>query len=59
MLFGDISKVWVRHVNGVRFERSLDHGFDTDVVWFKSVLRADGALVDTTGALKAFVGNTA
>lgn len=59
VLFGDMSKVWVRHVNGVRFERSLDHGFDTDLVWFKAVLRADGALVDTTGALKAFVGNAA
>lgn len=59
VLFGDMSKVWVRHVNGVRFERSLDHGFDTDTVWFKAVLRADGALVDTTGAVKAFGGGTA
>lgn len=59
VLFGDASKVWVRHVNGIRFERSLDHGFDTDTVWFKGVLRADGALVDTTGAVKAFVGGAA
>lgn len=56
VLFGDMSKVWVRHVNGVRFERSLEHGFDTDMVWFKAVLRADGALIDTTGAVKVFIG---
>lgn len=59
VVFGDFSKVWVRHVNGVRFERSLEHGFDTDLVWFKAVLRADGALIDTTGAVKVFVGNAA
>lgn len=59
VLFGDMSKVWVRHVNGVRFERSDEYGFNRDTIWFRGLLRADGALVDNTGAIKAFTGNAA
>ncbi len=38
----------------MRFERSDDFAFSTDLVTFRALLRADGALVDTTGAIKWF-----
>jgi HK97 family phage major capsid protein len=56
VIFGDISQYFVRMVNGVRFERSDDYAFNTDLVTFRALLRADGALVDLTGAVKHFVG---
>lgn len=59
VLFGDMSTYFVRMVNGVRFERSDDYAFNTDLVTFRAILRADGALVDTTGAVKHFIGNAA
>lgn len=59
VIFGDMSTYFVRMVNGVRFERSDDYAFNTDLVTFRAILRADGALVDTTGAVKHFIGNAA
>jgi HK97 family phage major capsid protein len=59
VVFGDMSSYFVRMVNGVRFERSDDYAFNTDLVTFRAILRADGALVDTTGAVKHFIGNAA
>lgn len=59
ILFGDMSAYHVRVVNGVRFERSDDFAFSTDLVTFRAVLRADGLLVDQTGAVKSFVGGAA
>jgi HK97 family phage major capsid protein len=59
VLFGDISQYYVRMVNGIRFERSDDFAFQNDLVTFRCILRADGDLIDTTGAVKAFVGNAA
>lgn len=59
VIFGDMSSYFVRMVNGVRFERSDDYAFNTDLVTFRAILRADGALVDTTGAVKHFIGNAA
>ena len=56
VVFGDMSQYFVRMVNGVRFERSDDYAFNTDLVTFRALLRADGALVDLTGAVKYFVG---
>lgn len=56
VLFGDFSQYFVRLVGGVRFERSNDFAFDSDVVTFRCIIRGDGDLVDTTGAIKAFVG---
>lgn len=56
VIFGDISQYFVRMVNGIRFERSDDYAFNTDLVTFRALLRADGALVDLTGAVKSFVG---
>jgi len=55
--FGDMSKYFVRIVNGVRFERSDDFRFQDDLVAFKCIIRLDGALVDT-GAVKTFVNTT-
>ena len=55
--FGDMSKYFVRIVNGVRFERSDDFRFQDDLVAFKCTIRLDGALVDT-GAVKTFVNTT-
>lgn len=59
VLFGDFSAYYVRTVNGVRFERSDEFAFGNDLVSFRALIRGDGALVDTTGALKVFVGNAA
>lgn len=56
--FGDMSRVFVRQVNGVRFDRSDDFRFDTDTVSFRAVWRADGALVDVN-AVKLFAGAAA
>ena len=59
VLFGDMSQYFVRIVNGIRFERSDEYAFNTDLVTFRCILRADGDLVDTTGAVKHFIGNAA
>lgn len=57
--FGDFSRYMVRLVNGVRFERSDDFAFNTDLATYRCIMRADGDLADTTGAIKVFVGNAA
>ncbi len=54
--FGDFSQYFVRLVGGVRFERSDDFAFGSDVVTFRAILRGDGTLVDRTGAIKAYQG---
>ena len=54
--FGDFSQFFVRMVGGIRFERSDDFKFDTDLVAFRAVLRGDGVLVDQTGAIKTYKG---
>ncbi|MEU9888667.1 phage major capsid protein [Sphaerisporangium sp. NPDC051011] len=56
VLFGDFSAYFVRQVAGIRFERSDDFLFDTDMVAYRAIVRADGDLVDTTGAIKCWVG---
>lgn len=56
IVFGDFSRYIVRIAGGVRFERSDDFAFSTDLVTYRALLRADGALVDLTGALKYAVG---
>ena len=53
--FGDISRYWVRQVNGLRFERSNDYAFANDLVTFRCLARLDGSLIDTSGAVKTFV----
>jgi HK97 family phage major capsid protein len=59
VVFGDFSQFFVRFAGGVRFERSDDYAFNTDLVTFRALLRADSALVDLTGAVKYFAGNAA
>src|SRR6266496_2408402 len=54
--FGDFSQYFVRLVGGVRFERSDDFAFGTDLVTFRAILRGDGTLVDRTGAISLYVG---
>jgi HK97 family phage major capsid protein len=54
--FGDFSQFFVRLVGGVRFERSDDFAFGSDLVTFRAILRGDGTLVDQTGAIKYYAG---
>jgi HK97 family phage major capsid protein len=55
--FGDFSQYFVRLVGGVRFERSDDFAFSTDLVTFRAILRGDGTMVDRTGAIRCYKGN--
>lgn len=59
VVFGDFSTYFVRMVESLRFERSDDYAFNTDLVSYRAVLRGDGDQVDTTGAIKVFQGNAA
>jgi HK97 family phage major capsid protein len=54
--FGDFSQFFVRIVGPVRFERSDDFLFGTDLVAFRAIIRGDGTLVDQTGAIKTYQG---
>lgn len=56
VLFGDLAAYFARVVRGIRFEQSRDYAFANDQIAFRVVLRADGVLVDQTGAVKHFVG---
>ena len=57
VFFGDFAQFFVRLVGPVRFERSDDYQFNTDLVTFRAVIRGDGTLVDRTGAcMKYFAG---
>lgn len=54
--FGDLSRYFIRDVRGVRVERSEHFAFNTDMVTWRFLMRTDGDLIDTTGAVKHFVG---
>ena len=56
VLFGDWSAYFVRIAGGVRFEKSTDYAFGNDQVAFRAITRGDGALADTSGAIKFFAG---
>lgn len=56
VVFGDMSRYFIRDVRGVRVERSTDFAFQNDLVTWRFILRTDGDLIDTTGAIKHFVG---
>lgn len=45
--FGDFSQYFVRLAGGLRFERSDDFAFGSDLVTFRALLRADGNWGDT------------
>lgn len=57
--FGLVPKYYVRQVGGVRLDRSDEFAFSSDLITFRASMRADGALVDTTGACRHFIGNAA
>lgn len=57
--FGDFSTYVIRDVGQVRFERSDDFAFSSDIVTFRCIFRTDGDLLDLTGAVKAYKGGTA
>ena len=59
ILFGDFSPYFIRDVNGIRFERSVDYAFNTDLVTYRAILRTDGRLLDLTGAVGNYLGGTA
>ena len=56
VVFGDLSQYFVRLAGGVRFERSDEFAFGTDLISFRALLRGDGNLIDQTGAVKHFAG---
>lgn len=56
VLFGDFSQYFIRQAGPIRFERSDDYAFNADLVSFRALIRVDGNLVDTTGAVKSFKG---
>jgi HK97 family phage major capsid protein len=45
--FGDFGGYWIRDVSPVRFERSDDYRFGTDMVSFRTLFRTDGKQGDT------------
>lgn len=55
VLFGDFSAYTIRDVNGIRIEQSADYAFGNDLVTWRFLLRTDGDLVDTTGAVKHLI----
>lgn len=59
VLFGLAKKYFVRQAGAVRLDRSDEFAFNADLITFRATLRLDGALVDTTGAVRHFAGNAA
>ena len=61
IVFGDFSQYFIRMVGGVRFERSDDFAFSTDLVSFRAIIRADGNLMNPPSyapqPLAVFQGN--
>ena len=56
--FGDFSTYFIRDVEGLRFERSDEYLFNKDQAAFRAILRTDGLLLDTTGAIGTYKGGT-
>lgn len=55
VLFGDFSRFFIREVESLRYERSDDYAFNTDLVTFRCLYRTDSILLDQTGAVKYLV----
>lgn len=47
VIYGDLSKFYIRDAGGFRIERSDERYFDTDEIGFRGVLRTDSDLIDT------------
>ena len=56
VVFGVVPRYFIRQVRGIRFERSDEFAFGTGLVSFRVSYRADGNLLDTTGAVKIYLG---
>lgn len=56
VVFGDFSQFFVRLVGGLRFERSDDFAFGSDLVSFRAILRGDGTVVDPNALKKLYGG---
>lgn len=56
VLFGDFSRYYVRMAGPIRVERSVEFAFQNDLVTWRFLMRTDGKLIDTSGAVKHFVG---
>lgn len=53
VVYGDFSHGYlVRIVGGVRIERSVDYAFNTDLVSYRFLVRADGNIIDNTAICK-------
>lgn len=57
--FGDFSQYFVRLVGGLRFERSDDYAFGSDLVTFRALLRGDGNWGDVNAVKLFSTGTTA
>ena len=58
LVYGDWSAFFIRDVDGLRFERSLEYGFNKDLVYYRAIIRTDCLLVDNTGAVSTYKGGT-
>lgn len=56
MAFGDMSKYFIREVNGFQLDRSVDYAFANDLVTFRAIYRADGDLLDTNAVKRMVMG---
>ena len=56
VIYGSLGKYLIRQAGAVRFERSDEFAFTSDLATFKVVIRADGNLLDQTGAVKHYIG---
>lgn len=52
--FGDFKGYFIRDVTPLRFERSDEYAFGTDLISFRALYRTDGQLADTS-AIKTYV----
>jgi HK97 family phage major capsid protein len=54
--YGNFSGYMIRIARGIQIARSTEFKFDQDAIAYRVTMRADGRYIDTTGAVKAFVG---
>jgi HK97 family phage major capsid protein len=58
VVFGDFSGYYIKDTRGIRFERSDDFAFGTDLVSFRGILRTDGDLIDDSAVKLGVFGAT-
>lgn len=56
VIFGALAKYLIRQSGPVRFERSDEFAFTSDLTTFKIAIRVDGDLMDQENAVEHFVG---